>query len=51
MSKTESSDCSTVGKATHWPSIRAIRTPPMGPEKGRPASCVDMEAALMATTS
>ena len=51
MSKVASSSCSTVGKATHWSSISAIRTPPIGPEKGSPASWVDIEAALMATTS
>ena len=44
------------GNATHWrvpepSSMRAIRTPPMGPENGRPDSCVDREAALMATVS
>jgi len=45
--------CSSVwlGKPTHWPSIRATRTPPIGPEKGMPEICVDIEAALMATTS
>ena len=42
---------SCVGKATHWPLISATRTPPMGPENGRPASWVDMDAALIATTS
>ena len=51
MSKTASSSSVWVGKATHWPSIRATRTPPIGPENGRPASCVDSEAALIATTS
>ena len=39
------------GKATHCPSMRAMRVPPIGPEKGRPASEVDMDAALMARTS
>ncbi len=51
MSKTASSSSVCVGKATHWPRISATRTPPIGPEKGRPASCVDAEAALIATTS
>src|SRR5262249_48750273 len=35
----------------HWSLIRATRTPPIGPEKGSPASWVDSEAALIATTS
>jgi hypothetical protein len=43
--------CSTVGKPTHWSSIRATRTPPMGPENGRPASCGRRDAALIASTS
>ncbi len=51
MSKVASSSCEWVGKPTHWPRIRATRTPPIGPENGRPASCVDIDAALMATTS
>ncbi|SLJ16149.1 Uncharacterised protein [Mycobacteroides abscessus subsp. abscessus] len=60
MSNTAPSSCSTVGNATHWPppaefapwsGIRATRTPPTGPENGRPAIWVDAEAALMATTS
>ncbi len=51
MSKTASSSSLWVGKATHWPLISATRTPPIGPENGRPASWVDAEAALMATTS
>ncbi len=51
MSKTASSSSVCVGNATHWPLTRATRTPPMGPENGRPASCVEQEAALMATTS
>ena len=29
------------GKATHWPSMRETRTPPIGPENGRPEICVD----------
>ena len=40
-----------VGKATHWPSIRATRVPPTGPVNGRPESWVDADAALMARTS
>ena len=51
MSKVAWASCSWVGKATHWPLISATRTPPMGPENGRPASWVDMDAALIATTS
>ncbi len=57
MSKTALSSCSTVGNATHWPFlfssevISATRTPPTGPENGRPAICVDADAALIATTS
>ena len=31
--------------------MRATRTPPIGPLNGRPASCVDADAALIATTS
>ncbi|SKU16197.1 Uncharacterised protein [Mycobacteroides abscessus subsp. abscessus] len=38
MSNTAFSSCSTVGNATHCPSIRATRTPPTGPENGSPAS-------------
>ncbi len=51
MSKVACASCSCVGKATQWPLISATRTPPMGPENGRPASWVDMDAALIATTS
>ncbi len=51
MSKTADSSSLWVGKATHWPLISATRTPPIGPENGRPASWVEAEAALMATTS
>ena len=51
MSKVACASCSWAGKATHWPLISATRTPPMGPENGRPASWVDMDAALIATTS
>jgi hypothetical protein len=40
-----------VGKATQRPSISATRTPPIGPLNGRPDSWVDIEAALMASTS
>ena len=39
------------GNATHWSSISATRTPPIGPEKGKPESWVDIEEALIATTS
>ena len=51
MSKVASASWVWVGKATHWPLMRATRTPPIGPEKGSPASWVDSEAALIATTS
>ena len=51
MSKTASSSSVWVGNATHWPSISATRTPPIGPENGRPASWVDIDAALIARTS
>ena len=51
MSKTASSSWEWVGKATHWPSMRATRTPPTGPENGRPESWVDSDAALIASTS
>ena len=51
MSKTASSSWLCVGNATHWPSMRATRVAPIGPLNGRPASCVDIEAALIATTS
>ena len=56
MLKTASSSCECFGKATHWPvpcsaGMSATRTPPIGPENGRPASCVDMDAALIASTS
>ena len=51
MSKVASSSSLCVGKATHWPLISATRTPPIGPENGSPASWVDIDAALIATTS
>jgi len=51
MSKVAPCSCSWVGKATHWPSMSATRVAPIGPLKGRPASCVDRDAALIATTS
>ncbi len=51
MSNTAPSSCSTVGNATHWPSISATRTPPTGPENGRPEIWVDADAALIASTS
>ena len=31
--------------------MRATRTPPIGPQNGRPESWVDADAALIATTS
>ena len=51
MSKVARSSSVKVGKPTHWPSIRATRAPPTGPEKGRPEIWVDADAALMASTS
>ena len=51
MSNTALSSCSTVGNATHWPSISATRTPPTGPENGMPEIWVDADAALIASTS
>ena len=51
MSKTARSSSECRGNATHWPSISATRTPPIGPENGRPASWVDIDAPLIATTS
>jgi hypothetical protein len=39
------------GNATHWLSMSAMRTPATGPENGRPDSCVEMDAALMASVS
>ena len=51
ISKTAFSTCEWLGNATHCPSIKATRTPPIGPEKGSPASCVDIDAALIAITS
>ena len=57
MSNAARSSWSCVGNATHCefePSsslISATRTPPTGPENGRPASWVDADAALIATTS
>ena len=51
MSKTASSSWPWVGNATHWPSMSATRTPPTGPENGRPESWVDSDAALIASTS
>ena len=38
-------------EATHWPSIRARRTPETGPSNGRPEIMVEAEAAFSATTS
>ena len=51
MSNVACSSWGCVGNATHWSLISATRTPPIGPAKGRPASWVDMDAALIATTS
>ena len=56
IEKTASSSWAKVGKATHWPppcasGMSAMRTPPIGPEKGRPEIWVEAEAPLMPTTS
>lgn len=51
MSKTASSSSVCVGKATHCLSIRATRVAPIGPENGSPAIWVDIDAALIASTS
>ena len=51
MSKVARSSSECVGKATHWPSMRATRVPPTGPLNGRPEICVEADAALMASTS
>ena len=51
MSNTAFSSWLCDGKATHWPSMSATRTPPTGPENGRPESWVDIDAALIASTS
>src|SRR6478736_4154548 len=51
MSKVERSMSLKFGKATHWSSIRLTRTPPIGPENGRPEIWVEALAALMASTS
>ena len=51
MSKIERSMSEKFGNATHWPSIRATRTPPIGPENGRPEIWVEALAALIASAS
>ncbi len=51
MSNTAFSSWLWLGNATHWPSMSATRTPPTGPENGRPESCVEIDAALIASTS
>ncbi len=51
MSKVASSSWLTSGKPIHWSPTSATRTPPTGPVNGSPASWVDSDAALMATTS
>ncbi len=51
MSKVACSSWLWLGNATHWPSMRATRVPPTGPENGRPESCVEADAALIASTS
>ncbi len=51
MSKVASSSWLTVGKPTQSLPISATRTPPTGPVNGSPASVVDAEDALIASTS
>ncbi len=51
MSNVARARSSYRGKATHWPSMSAMRTPATGPENGRPEICVEIDAALIARTS
>ena len=51
MSNVERSMSLKFGNATHWSSMRLTRTPPIGPENGRPEIWVEALAALMASTS
>ena len=51
MSNTASCKSGHLGNATQCPSISATRTPPIGPENGNPANCVEADAALIARTS
>jgi hypothetical protein len=51
MSNVARSSSSWLGNATHWSSISATRVAPIGPLNGSPASWVDSDAALIATTS
>ena len=51
MSNTARCRSSYWGNATHWPSMSATRTPPIGPLNGRPESWVDADAALIASAS
>ncbi len=51
MSKVARSSSEWYGNATHWPSMCATRTAPIGPLNGSPASWVDIDAALIAMTS
>src|SRR6185295_70173 len=51
MSNTARSSWLYDGNATHWPSMSATRVAPTGPVNGRPESWVDMDAALIASTS
>ncbi len=51
MSNTARCRSSYCGNAIHWPSIRATRTAPIGPLKGRPDSWVESDAALIASAS
>ncbi len=51
MSKTASSSWLWVGNATHWPSISATRMAPTGPLNGSPEIWVEIDAALIASTS
>ena len=51
MSNTAFSSSECRGKPTQRSSISATRTAPIGPENGMPEIWVDIEAALIATTS
>ena len=43
--------CSCVGLMTHWPSMRPMRTHPIGPMNGISLMCSAAEAALTARKS
>ena len=51
MANTARSSSLCRGKAIHWPSTRAIRVAPTGPENGSPEIWVDIDAPFMASTS